>query len=231
VWEATVDGRKLSFQLAGINNQNFIMRDRETGSWWQQVSGEAVLGPLKGSKLKQVNHDEISFATWKREQPGGRVLKPDERVKDKYATADWEEQVGSLPVVTPTAEGDPVAPRELILGIEVNGASKAYKFSDLKRQAPLIDTVGGVPVVIVMDEERRSARVFDRTVDGRALEFFLTPETHALRLVDSETGSEWDFSGKAITGALAGRALRKVPALSDYWFDWKIYHPDTVIYQ
>jgi hypothetical protein len=226
-----VEGRKLTFHLAGINNQNFIMRDDETGTWWQQVTGEAVLGPLKGSRLKLVNHDEISFTTWKREQPGGRVLKPDERVKDKYAPADWEEQVGRMPVVTPSAEGDPLPPRELILGVEIDGASKAYRFSDLKRQAPLLDIVGGVPIMIVMDEERRSARVFDRRVDARALEFFLKPETVPLRLIDSETGSQWDFSGKAVTGPLAGRSLRKLPSLSDYWFDWKAYHPDTSVYQ
>jgi hypothetical protein len=231
VWESTIDGRKLSFHLAGINNQNFIMRDEETGSWWQQVTGEAVLGPLKGRRLKQVDHDEISFATWKREQSGGRVLKPDERVADKYAPKDWEERIGSLPVVTPSAEGDPLPPRELVLGIEIGGAAKAYKFNDLKRQAPLLDVVGGLPVLIVMDEERKSARVFDRTVDGRAMEFFLKPGIAPLRLVDSETGSEWDFSGKAVGGALSGRRLRRLPALSDYWFDWKAYHPDTIIYQ
>ena len=231
MWEATVDGRKLSFHLAGINNQNFIMRDEETGSWWQQVTGEAVFGPLKGRKLKQVDHDEISFATWKREQPGGRVLKPDERVADKYAPKDWEEEIARLPVVTPSAEGDALSPRELVLGIELNGASKAYKFSDLKIQAPVLDSVGGVHVMIVMDEERRSARVFDRTVDGRAMEFFLKPATAPLRLVDSETGSEWDFSGAARTGPLAGRSLRRLTALSDYWFDWKAYHPDTAVYQ
>ena len=226
-----MDGRKLSFHLAGINNQNFIMRDEETGSWWQQVTGEAVFGPLKGRRLKQVAHDEISFATWKREQPGGRVLKPDERVADKYASKDWEEEIARLPVVTPSAEGDAIAPRELVLGIEINDASKAYKFSDLKIQAPLLDSVGGLPVMIVMDEERRSARVFDRTVDGRAMEFFLKPAIAPLRLVDSETGSEWDFSGKAVSGPLAGRSLRRLTALSDYWFDWKAYHPDTTVYQ
>jgi hypothetical protein len=231
VWESTVDGRKLSFHLAGINNQNFIMRDEETGTWWQQVTGEAVLGPLKGRRLKQVAHDEISFATWKREQPGGRVLKPDQRVADKYAPKDWEEQIGRLSVVTPSAAGDALAPRELVLGIEVNGAAKAYKFSDLKIQAPLLDVLGGVPVMIVMDDERRSARVFDRTVDGRALEFFLKPAATPLRLVDSETGGEWDFSGKALSGPLAGRGLRRLAGLSDYWFDWKAYHPDTQVYQ
>ena len=80
MWETTVDGRVLHFHLAGINNQNFIMRDEETGSWWQQITGEAILGPLKGTRLKAVPQDEISFALWKREQPGGRVLRPDPRI-------------------------------------------------------------------------------------------------------------------------------------------------------
>ena len=67
MWETTIDGRVLHFHLAGINNQNFIMKDEETGSWWQQVTGEAIFGPLKGKHLKPVYMDELTFATWKRE--------------------------------------------------------------------------------------------------------------------------------------------------------------------
>jgi len=80
VWETTVNGRLLHFHLAGINNQNFIMRDDETGSWWQQVSGEAISGPLKGTKLRSIEQDELTFAFWKKEEPNGRVLKPDPTV-------------------------------------------------------------------------------------------------------------------------------------------------------
>src|SRR5678809_1679520 len=83
VWESTVDGRVLHFHLAGINNQNFIMRDEETGSWWQQVSGQAIAGPLKGKQLRSVFCDEVSFGVWKHEQPNGRVLKPDPSVAAK----------------------------------------------------------------------------------------------------------------------------------------------------
>ena len=83
--------------LAGINNQNFIMKDEETGSWWQQVSGEAIQGPLKGKKLNAVFNDEISFAIWKRENPQGRVLNPNETVASKYSPANWEEGILKLP--------------------------------------------------------------------------------------------------------------------------------------
>jgi hypothetical protein len=52
-----------------------------------------------------------------------------------------------------------------------------------------------------------------------------------LRLIDAETGSEWDFTGKAIGGPFRGQQLRRVAVLKDYWFDWKTYNPDTAVHQ
>jgi hypothetical protein len=94
-----------------------------------------------------------------------------------------------------------------------------------------MDTVGGVPVMIVLGDDRKSVRVYERTLDGRKLEFFLKPEASPLMLLDSEAGSEWDFTGRALTGPLNGRQLQRIYALSDYWFDWKSYHPDTEVYK
>ena len=51
------------------------------------------------------------------------------------------------------------------------------------------------------------------------------------RLLDVETGSEWDFTGAAVAGPLSGRTLRRLPFLEEYWFDWKTYHPGTGIYK
>jgi hypothetical protein len=63
------------------------------------------------------------------------------------------------------------------------------------------------------------------------LEFFQKTQQAELQLVDAETGSTWNFEGKAVAGPLAGRQLKKVFALEDFWFDWRIYHPDTTIYE
>ena len=60
MWESTLDGRQLHFHLVGLNNRNFIMQDEETGTWWQQVTGKALLGPLKGKQLKPVPSDMIT---------------------------------------------------------------------------------------------------------------------------------------------------------------------------
>jgi hypothetical protein len=231
VWETTVDGRVLHFHLAGINNQNFIMRDEETGTWWQQVSGKAIHGPLQGRQLKQVFHDEVSFAIWKRESPQGRVLKPVESVAaaNQYEAADWETRVGRMRAVAETDIDKRLAPRTLVLGIEVAGKSVAYQLSALQKQSPIMDTIGSVPIMLVLGNDHRSARAFERVVDGRRLEFF--QQTTDQQLVDAETGSTWNFEGKAVAGPLAGHQLKKVFVLEDFWFDWRIYHPDTTIYE
>ena len=208
------------------------MRDEETGSWWQQVTGEAILGPLKGQRLTPVVHDELTFATWKREKPQGRVLRPDEEIAraGKYAPANWEERMATVPVATSFTLDESLEPRTLVVGVTVNGASKAYPFDAEVRQSPIIDDVGGMPVFLVVGEDKKSVRAFERLVDGRKLEFFLKPGSSSLVLVDAETGSEWDFTGKANGGPLSGRQLKKVAVLNDYWFDWKAYHPNTIVY-
>jgi uncharacterized protein DUF3179 len=234
VWESEVDGKWLTFHLAGINNQNFIMRDDETGTWWQQVSGEAIHGPLKGKKLTQVYNDELTFGLWKRENRQGRVLKPDERVKQNYEPADWEARYAKLRVVTPVDRNDKLSPRTLIAGLAINGRAVAYPLPALEKQRLILDNIGdnrGVtPLFIALGDDNKSVRAFERTVNGRTLEFFVKADTAPIQFTDAETATTWDFTGKAVSGPLAGKQLKKIMALKDYWFDWKIYHPDTKVY-
>ena len=209
------------------------MRDEETGSWWQQVSGKAIHGPLQGHQLKSVFHDEISFAIWKREQPQGRVLRPDEKIasSNQYEKADWETRVGRMRVVEGVDVDKRLAPRTLVTGVTVDAKSVAYPLDALKKQSPIIDLVGSTPIVLVLGEDRRSVRVFERTVDGRRLEFFQKTDGGGFQLIDAETGSTWNFEGKATGGPLTGKQLKKVFVLEDFWFDWRLYHPDTRIYE
>lgn len=231
MWEAASDGRRLKFHLAGINNQNFIMEDEETGTWWQQVSGEAIHGPLKGRRLNGVFHDELTFAAWKREQPRGRVLRPAETGDEwRKFSERWEEKTAAMPVVTQAAARDNLAPRAVVMGVTANGAAKAYPLEAIERQSPIVDRLGGVPLVVVLGEDKKSVRAFETTLDGRELEFYVKTDAGAWRMFDGETRSEWDFTGRAIAGALAGRQLKKMPLLKDYWFDWKLYHPQTLVY-
>lgn len=232
MWETSLDGRPLRFHLHGINNQNFIMRDEATGSWWQQVSGEAVQGPLRGRHLELVEHEEVTFAVWKREHPRGRVLRPDEALlaAGRYASASWEEEMSTMPVVTPGVDTR-LPPRTLIYGVEVGGESKAYPLAALREQSPIHDVLGGQPIVLVIGDDGKSVRAFERTIGARELEFFAPADTaEAWSLRDAETASRWDFAGTATSGPMTGAQLTSIWVLPDYWFDWWTYHPRTSVY-
>ena len=70
--------------------------------------------------------------------------------------------------------------------------------------------------------------------DGHDAEFFLqteSPENKNWTLLDTTTASQWNFQGCATSGPAQGKCLARTPALKDYWFDWRNYHPDTTVYK
>jgi uncharacterized protein DUF3179 len=228
VWKRTAAGRILNFYLAGINNQNFLMRDKETGTWWQQIIGKAIYGPLKGSVLELAPSDELSFGLWKSESPGGQVLMPIAKDQKEY-DSKWEAEVQKLPLVV-TFPGTELKSRDVIVGVELAGESKAYPVNTIVKQSPIQDRVGGSPVLILAGSDGKSVRAFMSRLDNADVEFFQKSGTQELTLVDSATTSEWNFRGCAVSGPATGKCLQALPAIKDYWFDWRNYHPETLIY-
>ena len=276
MWTRTVNGRALHFYLAGINNQNFLMRDKETGTWWQQITGKAVYGPLRGAVLELVPYDELTFGEWKSEISDGRVLAPVPKYVKEY-DSNWEPEVAKLPVVI-SFPGTELKSRDVVVGLEIDGSSRAYPWDALVKQSPVMDRVHGMPLLIAVGPDGKSFRAFISKIDGKDAEFFLKDETegdgtnHSATAVsavsperssptavppltsgskadppaavqaaapaskpwllfDTASASEWNFQGCAISGPSQGRCLDRVPALKDYWFDWRNYHPETTIYK
>ena len=139
--------------------------------------------------------------------------------------------MSARPVTTSFAFDKSIAPRTLVVGVNIKDVSKAYPLNALVKQQLILDDLGAVPIFLVLGNDKKSVRAFERTVDGRKLEFFLKPNMAEFTLVDAETGSEWDFTGRAISGPLSGKQLTKVAVLHDYWFDWQTYHPKTLVYE
>ena len=136
-----------------------------------------------------------------------------------------------MPVTTSVALDKSLEPRTIVIGLTVNAVSKAYPLDAVLKQSLILDDVGAVPIFIVIGDDKRSVRAFERVIGDRKLEFFVKSNASSFTLVDAETGTEWDFTGRATSGPLVGQQLKKLPALNDYWFDWKTYHPRTKIYE
>jgi hypothetical protein len=227
-----VDGLRLTFHLAGINNQNFLLRDEETGTYWQQISGLAIAGPLKGRQLKLVLSDELNFATWKSEQCQGTVLNDLPKYASGYARKDWDVRMWRAPTVIDFPEHGMKA-RDLMLGIRAFGASRAFLFDQIVQEKLVKDRVGAEPVLLVVGPDGQSVRVFRDRIPGveGAPDFYrLSGNKPGALLMDAPTGSEWNFQGCATSGKAKGVCLDQVAAIKDYWFDWRNYNPTTTIY-
>ena len=228
MWKRTTGGKVLSFHLAGINNQNFLMRDKETGTWWQQITGKAIFGPLKGAVLELAPSDELSFGLWKSESPGGQVLLPVAKYTKEY-DSKWEAEVEKLPVVI-SFPGTELKSRDVVVGLELAGESKAYPVDAIFKQSPIQDRLGGNPVLVLAGPDGKSVRAFVSRLNEEDVEFFRKSGGTDFLLVDSISGSEWNFKGRAVSGPSMGKCLNALPAIKDYWFDWRNYHPNTLIY-
>ncbi len=237
MWTRTIKGRELHFYLAGINNQNFLMRDKETGTWWQQITGKAIYGPLRGAALELVLSDELTFGEWRSESSSGQVLAPVAKYTKEY-DSNWEPDVAKLPVVI-SFPGTELKSRDVVIGLTIDGAARAYPWEVFAKQSPVLDRVSRTPLLLVLGPDGKSFRVFLARIDGREAEFFLQDDSKSdapaggknWSLLDTTTASQWNFQGCATSGPAQGKCLARIPALKDYWFDWRNYHPDTTVYR
>ena len=222
MWGREVDGKVLTFRLAGINNQNFLMRDEETGTYWQQISGQAISGPMKGKQLLFIHWDELSFGLWRTESPAGTALLPVAKFQGQYAKKDWERAMAKARTVTDT-KATGIGPRELMVGVQIGVSSRAYPITKLISQKLTQDSLGGKPILLVLGPDSKSVRGF--TAPG---DFY---RQDGALMMDAESGSEWNFKGCAIRGPKIGQCLTPIAVIKDYWFDWRNYHPDTSVYR
>ncbi len=208
------------------------MRDEETGSYWQQISGKAVSGPMRGSQLPFVHSDELTYATWTAEEPQGTVLQDDAPFRKQYAPRDWDVAMRKAPTVIDFHEHGLKA-RDLMLGIQAFGASRAYPYDVVAREKLVQDRVGAEPVLLVVGADGQSVRAFRNRMPGVAgtPDFYrAAADQPGALLMDAATGSGWNFAGCAVSGKAKGTCLEPVEILKDYWFDWRNYNPTTTIY-
>ena len=230
MWGREVEGVILTFHLAGINNQNFLMRDEQTGTFWQQISGAAVSGPLKGRTLTLIPSDELSFALWKSEQANGTLVRDVAAYTAEYAPEDWDVRMRRVPTVLSYAQPG-LVPRTLVMGIRAFGTERAYPYDLLVAQKLTKDRLGGVPILIVLGPDGKSIRAFRAQIPASRYEADIYRIEEGGLMMDSETGSRWNFQGCAVDGPAKGSCLDRIEIIKDYWFDWRHYNPGTSVFR
>jgi hypothetical protein len=132
-----------------------------------------------------------------------------------------------------SVEVNKVPSSNLVIGVSLNGESKAYPIEIIGYHHQVRDSVGGTPVMVTYCTVCRTGRVFSPVVDGQPEQFRLVGMDHFNAMFeDSRTGSWWrQANGEAITGALKGKRLDEIPSEQMSLAAWIASHPGTKILQ
>ncbi len=245
-FERTVNGQVLDFGTTGrLRYSNLVMYDRQTETWWQQATGEAIVGELTGTHLRFLPAAIVSWEAFKTEYPHGKVLSRETGYSRPYGRNPYTgyDDIGQRPFLyTGPATPDKLPPMARVLALEIGNEAVAYPYTVLQEVHVVNDTVGGEPVAVFWQPGAASpldastvaggrdvgmAAAFSRRLNGQVLDFGFR---HG-KIVDTETGSAWDVFGRAVGGPLAGRALKPVAAVNHFWFSWAAFKPETRVYR
>jgi hypothetical protein len=243
VFDRTFDGQVLDFGTTGrLRNSDLIMYDRQTETWWQQFTGEGIVGHFAGERLTFIPSQIISFADFAAEFPDAQVLARPAFPRSYGANPYTRYDSSSQPFLF-RGEIDPRLPAtERIAGVVLAGEVKAYSFPAVAAAGAINDEVDGTPLVILhkpgvasaldasaISEGRDvgSVAVFDRRIDGRTLTFVANGDG---TYTDQETSSTWNILGQAVAGELQGQQLIQQLAFDHFWFAWAAFHPQSALY-
>ncbi len=246
VFDRRVGDRLLDFGTSGkLRNSDLVMWDRQTESWWQQITGEAIVGSMTGAKLKFIPAPLVSWAEFRDSFADGQVLSRDTGFDFDYNLPSYigYDQLGATPHLFRGGIDDRLPAMERIVGITVGDEAVAYPFKLFESVPVVNDTVSGQDIAIFYAGDTLSAfkifdpdlpwrsrqvgstGVFDPNLDGRKLTFRVEDD----RIVDDQTGSTWNILGQAVEGPLQGRKLQQVVHANHFWFAWQAFNPETQI--
>lgn len=228
MYSRNVNGQVLRFGVSGkLIRNTLVMYDRETESLWGQILGEAIEGPLTGSRLTFVPAVHVTWSEWRAQHPDTLALvKGYTGQRGAYRSYFNSPSAG---VLGESSYDDRLYPKEFVVGVEGAQETIAYPFSVLNEQPVINDLLdGAIPIVVVFDISSGGAAVWQREAAGQTLTF---TQDAAGRLIDTETGSVWDgFTGQAVSGTAAGEQLEAVKFTRVFWFGWKDWYPQTRLY-
>lgn len=227
VFSPFVNDRKENFRLVGMDHFNAMFEDNTTKSWWRQVTGEAITGPLKGSSLKEIPSQQTTLAVWLRTHPDSKILQADSNFKKQYEDLkDFDK--GTIESSLEKRDSASWQMKSWVIGVATAGHAKAYDWNDLVKKQIIEDSLPNLLIIISLEKDTASFHVWNRNVNGQALHFIKTDKE---QLQDINTQSLWNEDGICIEGTLKGEKLRPVQASQEFWHSWQTFHPDTKKYQ
>jgi len=165
------------------------------------------------------------------ETDGVKHLIPLDRIKGGGPPKDGIPSIDN-PVFTDIQGSQFMSDSDIVIGLEINGETKAYPLFILVWHEIVNDRVGGIPVSVTYCPLCYTNQVFERIINDQEVEFGTSGKLYNSNLLmyDRLTESYWSQAlGLAVKGELSGYRLNLIPFDVITWGDWKKLHPDTFV--
>ena len=246
-FDRRVAGEALDFGVSGLlRNSDLIMYDRQSETWWQQLTGEGLVGEYAGVLLDIVPSQVIGFGRFAERYPDGLVMSRETGYNRQYGInpyTNYDSRAGRPFLFRGELDQRLGSAVDHVLAAIIGDSAKAYPFEILREQRVINDSIGDKPIVVFFQSGVASAlgdSVIDSARDigtaGMYEASFRWGNAAILReradgtFIDEQTQSTWNAFGEAIDGELAGSQLNWVHAFPHFWFAWAAFHPDTEVY-
>ena len=245
VYDREIKELVVDFGTTGrLRYSNLIMYDRQTETWWQQGTGEAIVGELLGANLEELPAVMISWKDFKNLYPDGDVLSRDTGYSRSYGVNPYSgyDDIDRPPFLYDGPETpDVLSPMERVYTLALEDKAVAYPYRNFEQEHVINDTVGNNEIVVMWKGGTASAldaneialgrdvgavSAFYRGIEGGILTFVFDNG----EIVDEQTNTVWNILGMGIEGELAGKQLLPAVGINHFWFSWAAFRPDTLIY-
>jgi hypothetical protein len=242
-FDRCAQGRVLDFGTTGrLRYSDLVMYDRQSESWWQQFTGEGIVGRHSGAVLRKIASGIVAFEDFAASHPDGRVLSRETGFSRPYGRNPYAgyDRIDRSPLFA--AREDPrLPPMERVLSVSVGARNRIYPLSLLSTHPVVNAELGDARYAVFAKPGMISpldsasiadgrpipaAAAFDRRLAGRVLEF----KFEGGRILDRTTGSEWNILGEATSGSLKGQRLTAMLQSGVHFaFAWLAFNPDSEI--
>jgi len=224
VFSPLVDDKPEDFRLVGMDHFNAMFEDAATKSWWRQVNGVAIAGPLQGKMLAEIPSEQMRLDTWIHRHPNTRIMQADSAFKEQYeGLENYDEGKGQSALTR--ADSLSWQDKSWIVGVQLGRDARAYDWNDLLAHRVFNDTLGGTALVVAIESDSASFHVWQR---DDSLRFTFDSSTSLLK--DEQTQSSWNWRGECVEGTLQGSRLQTVQSYQEFWHSWRTFHPQTTQY-
>jgi hypothetical protein len=216
VFSPFVDGKAEQFRLVGMDQFNAMFEDSETGSWWQQATGESIIGELKGKKLGEIESIQLTAGAFFKAYPQGKIMAADPNFLSKYDSLGKFEKGKSESELTGT---DPFSwnKKSWVVGVDLENGSKAYDWNSLMKSGSIRDHVGNQEILLLLNEDTQSFAVYE--IPRQTQKYRWTGNTLYLDSVS------YTFTGKSLDPSQAD--LKRLKAYQEFWHSWRTFRPET----